>query len=61
MTADDFPKTLFVHQTVGTDDGDKFLASDHHEDAVDGDLVAVYELKEVKEMKVTRELVEPIL
>lgn len=52
-----FPKELFVHLEESDGTIDAFWAADETTDSIDdGVKVAIYELKEVKRMRVTRNL-----
>lgn len=58
VKAKTFPKRLYVHfEKDDNDDGGGFFSADETiQSKDDGDAVAIYELREVKTMKVTQEL-----
>lgn len=52
-----FPKTMYVHVENEGEGADEFFSADTAVDTLkDGQRVAVYELREVRTMQVTREL-----
>ncbi len=56
-TRDKFPKQLYIYR-AGEDDGQYFSADETIEsiDETEADVVAVYELRDVKHLRVTRTL-----